>query len=246
MWEQTAPSPKAATSSWHASVVYSNNILNQYYTTPNAEHHYAGHECHFFQKRVYLVLMPFFTQKILNSMYSRWSDLFEDTSSHRLRTSRDLVLAFLHANVALLEYGGNIANRDQHLGFLSEDIDKNEQCYSHVRRVKPKCFCINDSLGHSTSKTQAAIDGFEQFMLELFPFPSKFEKQKFRTAQWNVLPEDMPFELWVPLSRHFWVQIFSISSGVVKATLVACWVFVLGLLGTMYTRNRKSSLHAKL
>ncbi|KAH3764480.1 sugar phosphotransferase [Pelomyxa schiedti] len=165
------------TNKWHASVGFSNSLLNSYYNpeTPHLEHHYVGHNCYFMR------------HDVIDIMYHRWSKNFAFTESHRLRHRNDTALPFLAANVA---YAENVASakyedRNQY-GTWTPNATLNLEWWNRLWNPPwyqklfvssvPYCVCLNDHLDN-TPQSEEQILLLTNLFESKFPVPSRIERK---------------------------------------------------------------------
>lgn len=175
---------------WHESVGHSNDIINKYYYPDAPEpvkHHYAAHTCYFMRKDVNnqkninnnnhtpaCALMPSLLIKILDTMYERWKEDFDYTSSHRFRRGDDTALPFMQANVAIEEFGAKSVNRKDIFGTWNKNHEKNVDFWKRIWETPNMCVCMNDGLDNS-EKSKEEITFLKKLFEERFPNPSSVE-----------------------------------------------------------------------
>lgn len=150
---------------WYRSTTYTNSLINAYYH-PNAKevvrHNYPGHYCHFFRK------------KILDMIGDRWAKEFEWTSRNKFRGSRDIVLPFMHHNVALEEGFGTKVRAKNGGGTWGFNHTKNVQTWTRLTATPLHCICLQDELDNSAA-SETEIEYLEKSLCSLFPDKSSLE-----------------------------------------------------------------------
>eukprot|EP01105_Mastigella_eilhardi_P001730 TRINITY_DN1209_c0_g1_i2.p1 TRINITY_DN1209_c0_g1~~TRINITY_DN1209_c0_g1_i2.p1 ORF type:complete len:269 (-),score=56.52 TRINITY_DN1209_c0_g1_i2:66-872(-) len=163
-----APMPeKMKTNLWHRSVGNSNEIISSYYYPgkDDTRHPYVGHVCYFMRK------------DILDLMYSRWQPYFDATSHHKFRQGDDVAVPFMHANVAMEEFGATRSDVIQGMyGTWTPNKSKNSDFWRRLWRTKPHCACMNDGLD-SSNDSQLETKRLQVLFSEQLPVPSRVEKR---------------------------------------------------------------------
>ncbi|KAH3767247.1 sugar phosphotransferase [Pelomyxa schiedti] len=165
-----APMPdKMEKNIWHRSVGNSNSLINSYYhpdATKVVKHPYVGHVCYFMRK------------DILDLMYARWKPRFDSTSTHKFRHGNDTAIPFMHAAVAMEEFGAYQSSDVYGMfGKWHPAESENTQFWNSVWRNRPHCVCINDGLDSSSNSIQE-IDRLQDLFEEHLPTPSRAELRK--------------------------------------------------------------------
>jgi len=158
---------KMAVNGWHRSVGFSNTLLNQYYypdKDPNSvTHQYAAHTCYFMRT------------DILQTIGDRWHKDIARTSSHRSRESDDTAMPFMHANVALEEFGGTATEMSDIFGTWGKNHERNMLFWNRIWTENNICVCMNDNLDNSP-ESAAEIANLQSLFEAKFPNPSPVEK----------------------------------------------------------------------
>ena len=167
---------------WHASVGYSNLLLNRHYhphdsagatpTTPTLHRHrYEGHNTRFFQ------------QRYLDVIDARWHAELQRTAHSRFRQRNDTALPFLYNNVVLLE-GGGVADEHLRHGFMYDTFRNDPARVAATLRAfareQPISWCLNDGAGvvdtpEKERTYRAAVATLETILARWFPYPADFE-----------------------------------------------------------------------
>ncbi|KAH3732348.1 Stealth protein CR1, conserved region 1 [Pelomyxa schiedti] len=161
----TAPmKDKMAFHAWHASIGFSNELLNAWYHPENKEepHKYVAHHCYFMR------------HDVMDVMYHRWHEEFDRTSRHKFRQRADTALPFLAANVALEENLAVSASSKNIFGTWKPDEKENAKWWKDTWAAQPYCVCINDGLDNSLASIEQT-NKLQRLFEEKFPTPSRAE-----------------------------------------------------------------------
>ncbi|KAH3756810.1 sugar phosphotransferase [Pelomyxa schiedti] len=160
---------KGKTNGWFRSIAYSNDLINQYYhpeVNETVKHNYVGHYCYFIDK------------EIADTMYKRWQVEFDRTSTNRFRAPDDTAFPFLHANVALEEFG---ATRNQGVpnggGAWTSNHTKNVATWNRIISRKLVCVVLQDRIDLALTADEE-IKYLEQLMCSVFPTKSTVERHE--------------------------------------------------------------------
>ena len=154
---------------WHASVGNTNALLNRfYYPTQDpyaVPHMYVQHACYFMRT------------DILRAIAARWPRELAATCQHRFRHANDTAMPFMHANVALEEFGAHAAPHSTNLyGVWTPDARRNTAFWHSIWARPHACVCMNDNLDNSPASARE-ISRLQQLFQRKFPRPSFIEKQ---------------------------------------------------------------------
>ncbi|KAH3767503.1 n-acetylglucosamine-1-phosphotransferase subunits alpha beta [Pelomyxa schiedti] len=155
------------TNIWHKSVGFSNEMINSYYypnSTSPVKHNYAGHHCYFIKK------------EIADVMYSRWHTEFDRTSRNRFRQERDTAFPFIHANVAIEEFGATKERSPNFGGAWTANHTLNTALWSKLKSMRPFCVCLQDDLEFD-AQSDKEIAYLQSLLCEMFPTKSSLEKR---------------------------------------------------------------------
>ncbi|KAH3757246.1 sugar phosphotransferase [Pelomyxa schiedti] len=150
---------------WHASVGFSNSLLNKWYNPEeeDKEHNYVSHFCYFMR------------QDVLDVMYHRWSEDFDRTSKTKFRARTDTALPFLAANVALAENVAITGKARNTYGTWKPDAEENSKWWADTWKESPYCICINDGLDN-TPASLVQTERLTELLEERYPLPSRAER----------------------------------------------------------------------
>jgi len=171
--------------SWHASVAYSNFLVNKYYhpeeitndnnvENPTRNYRYEAHNVRLYQ------------QRYMERIYDHFRDAFLETTKHRMRTRQDTVLSFIYNNAVLEEFGGITStnlSKGMTYGTFTTDSKHVQQTVERFLKRKPIAWCMNDAAGKIlTPKDEQDYDNavavLEKLLTEAFPLPSEVENVK--------------------------------------------------------------------
>lgn len=107
-------------------------------------------------------------------MYTRWKDAFDLTSTHKFREGDDTALPFMHANVALEEFGAQIKSIKNIYGTWSPSHSSNMEFWDKIWDKGNYCVCMNDRLDN-TKASENEIKVLEKLFESKFPEPSSIE-----------------------------------------------------------------------
>lgn len=124
-----------------------------------------------------------YDKEVIAHLEERFAEAFEQTSQHRFRTPRDLVLRILYFCYALEDSPLRCNNE----AFVFEDTDPNYQFVRlqeddpsaiqllvKIARFKPRFFCINDDLGN-VEINHHYLCAARTLLERMFPGRSSFE-----------------------------------------------------------------------
>ncbi|EGG19013.1 putative glycophosphotransferase [Cavenderia fasciculata] len=155
----TAPQSKEKQQNiWHASVAYTNELLNREWEVDNSNRHYASHGANFFNK------------KIFKDMQQLLPEEFKATARHPFRTAQDVQVPFLYLQMVQRYYATFTPRAINHYALIQDDLSKMKVEYKKILDRRPKTVCLNDGLSVD-NPNQEVIDEL-YIMFETF-FPEK-------------------------------------------------------------------------
>lgn len=269
MWDLQAPAAEKVWNVWHASMAYSNHLLNLHYNPtayapylaaaatqpnlanypsniplslpPSLSHNYGSHSCFFFRKDIFRKIAEY------------WPEAVNRTLGHKFRQPDDMQPVFMHAHVAVKEFGATRAIRDNFYGEFTLDGARNRKQFAWIQRKRPKCACLNDKVfgdvsTNVTLKQQYAeqLALLASFLQDLAPNPSRYElvpslddttEQQFAGVPLANLPPSLrlpvnqPTVVYVPFTA---VRLLSCSTPVARLGLLISWLAILLWIASRY------------
>lgn len=108
-------------------------------------------------------------------MYIRWRKDFDYTSTHKFREGDDTAIPFMHANVALEEFGAKeVKNIKNIYGTWSPSHQNNMEFWNKIWDKGNYCVCMNDRLDNSKT-SENEIKRLAELFESKFPEPSSVE-----------------------------------------------------------------------
>ena len=118
-------------------------------------------------------------REIMSNLVSKFSYEFEQTSSHRFRSSSDMQFAFSYYYYIIEEGKWSYEIDKTHDTWNYLDIDDILKVKKRLRKIKkkPKKFlCLNDHIDYSNATNAHLLIKFiDKFLSKFFPKKSQFE-----------------------------------------------------------------------